>query len=404
MITTELLEKAIQASSEGFVIADARMKDNPLIYVNPGFERLTGYRSEEVLNRNCRFLQGTDVKQPDLDTLRQAMREGKSCLVKLRNYRKDGSLFWNELSLSPVHDDSGTITHFIGVQKDITARVTAETELQESRQRLKRAMDSIEEANRNLEQRVADRTEELRQVHEALVEKKKLAAIGQFAAGIVHEIRSPLSTLGMVLEYMRALALPDSANKRLHLALDEHARLARLLNEILLYAKPHQLEMQPVDVFELISNVLEVAKDTPVCSNREICFETPSVAHTVLGDRDKLYEALLNLISNACEASSETDPINILVKGPQQTARVIIEIHNWGEVITRENLPRLKQPFFTTKREGTGLGLAIVDRIVAAHGGVLSFDSSFEKGTTAHIELQATIADEPDTVSAESSM
>ena len=392
MITPELLEKAIQASSEGFVIADARMKDNPLIYVNPGFERLTGYQSEEVLNKNCRFLQGTDVKQLGLDTLRQAMREGQPCLVKLRNYRKDGSLFWNELSLSPVHDESGTITHFIGIQKDITGRVTAETKLQESRQHLKNAMDSIEEANRNLEQRVADRTEELRQVHEALVEKKKLAAIGQFAAGIVHEIRSPLSTLGMVLEHMQKLELPDSANKRLRLALDEHARLARLLNEILLYAKPHQLQMQPVDILELIQNVLEVAEDTPACSNREIRFESSSVACNLLGDRDKLYEALLNLISNACEASSETEAVNILVKGSQQTAKVIIEIHNWGEVINRENLSRLKEPFFTTKRGGTGLGLAIVDRIVAAHGGELSFESSVEDGTTVHIELQAALA------------
>ena len=400
MITPELLEKAIQASSDSFVIADARMEDNPLIYVNPGFERLTGYRSEEVLNRNCRFLQGTDVNQPGLDTVRQAMREGKSCLVEVRNYRKDGSLFWNELSLSPVHDESGTITHFIGVQKDITARVTAEIELQESRKRLKKAMDSIEEANRNLEQRVADRTEELRQVHEALVEKKKLAAIGQFAAGIVHEIRSPLSTLKMVLEYMRALELPNSANKRLRLALDEVARLTRLLNEILLYAKPHQIEMQEVDIFELIRNVLEVAMDMPACSNREIRFDSSSIPCNALGDRDKLYEALLNLISNACEACSDADIVSILVKESQQTTRVVIEIHNWGEVIDRKNLSRLKQPFFTTKRGGTGLGLAIVDRIIAAHGGLLSFESSVEDGTTVHIELQAAVADELDNLPA----
>ncbi len=387
MITVDLLEKAIQASSEGFVIADARAADNPLIYVNPGFERLTGYGSDEVLNRNCRFLQGDDVNQPGLEILRKAIRDGESCLVKLRNYRKDGSLFWNELSLSPVHDEAGAVTHFIGVQKDITARVIAESELQESRRRLKQAMASIEEANRTLEQRVADRTTELRQVHHALMESEKLAAIGQFAAGIVHEIRSPLGTLGMVLEYMQSLGLHVNAKKRLRLALDEHARLARLLNEILLYAKPQQMEMRELDVCELVNNALEVSRATPACSNRDIRFQaSPSDCRT-LGDPFKLHEALINLICNACEASNDGDAVEILVEREPVNAGVSIAVCNRGEVIPRENLSRLKEPFFTTKRQGTGLGLAIVDRIVAAHGGVLTFESSTESGTTARIQL-----------------
>ncbi len=401
MITADLLEKAIQASSEGFVIADARSKDNPLIYVNPGFEQITGYRADEVLNSNCRMLQGTDVHQPGLETLRKAIREGRSCRVELRNYRKDGSMFWNELSLSPVHDESGAITHFIGVQKDITARVIAEEELQESRQRLKQAMGFIEEANRSLKQRVADGTEELRQVHETLMETEKLAAIGQFAAGIVHEIRSPLSTLGMVLDYMRELELSDSANKRLNLALEEQARLGRLLNEILLYAKPKHLEMRDIDVGELVDKALAVVREMPACRNREIRFETSICAATALGDRDKLHEALLNLICNACEASAEADVVAIRVETIRQNAGVAISVHNRGEVIPRENLSRLKDPFFTTKREGTGLGLAIVDRIVAAHGGKLAFESSAEKGTTVRMELQSASNDASGLIRAE---
>ncbi len=387
MITADLLEKAIQASNEGFVIADAREKDNPLIFVNPGFERLTGYATDEVLNRNCRFLQGDDVKQPGLEILRKAIRGGQSCLVELRNYRKDGSLFWNELSLSPVHDESGAVTHFIGVQKDITARVIAESELQESRWHLKEAMASVEEANRSLEQRVADRTEELREAHAALMESEKLAAIGQFAASIVHEIRSPLGTLGMVLEYMRDLGLPDGAHKRLRLALGEHARLARFLNEILLYAKPQQLDTREVDLCRLVNNVLEVAQTTPACSNREVRFQSSSPVCVTPGDPYKLHEALLNLVCNACEASGDGDVVEILVEAAPQDAGVAIAVHNRGEVIPGENLPRLNEPFFTTKREGTGLGLAIVDRIVKAHGGELSFESCAETGTTARIKL-----------------
>ena len=389
MITADLLEKAIQASSEGFVIADARARDNPLIYVNPGFERLTGYGCDEVLNRNCRFLQGEDVKQPGLEILRKAIREGESCLVTLRNYRKDGSLFWNELSLSPVHDEAGEITHFIGVQKDITARVLAESELQESRRRLKQAVASIEEANRTLEQRVADRTEELQQVHEALMESEKLAAIGQFAAGIVHEIRSPLGTLGMALEYAQGLGLHADANKRLRLALEEQARLARLLNEILLYAKPQHLEMRELDVCELVNNALEVSRASPACSNREIRFQASPADCRALGDPFKLHEALINLICNACEASGDGDAVEILVECAPQNTGVAIAVCNRGEVISREDLSRLKEPFFTTKRQGTGLGLAIVDRIVAAHGGELTFESSAERGTRARIKLRS---------------
>src|SRR4028119_2085858 len=121
-----LLYRAVAASSNGITISDSRLPDDPLIYVNRSFELMTGYSSWEVLGRNCRFLQGTDRNQPALLEVRAALREGRDCEVLLRNYRKDGALFWNELRLSPVHDDRGRIVNFVGVQNDVTERKRAE--------------------------------------------------------------------------------------------------------------------------------------------------------------------------------------------------------------------------------------------------------------------------------------
>ncbi len=137
---TSVLEQALNASSDGVVITDAKEPDNPIIYVNPAFERLTGYPPEEVLGYNCRFLQGENRHQPEVDGLRAAIRAEKDHRVVLENYRRDGTLFWNELSISPVFDAAGRLTNFIGVQKDITERYSSEDALRRSEERLRLAM------------------------------------------------------------------------------------------------------------------------------------------------------------------------------------------------------------------------------------------------------------------------
>ena len=131
-ISRSLLAQAFDQSHEGISIADALQKDWPLIYVNAGFERLTGYKVSELLGKSCRHLQGTDTDQPEIAALREALQQGKDCQVILRNYRKDGSMFWNELSISPVHNDEGVLTHFIGIQHDVTARILLNQQLRQS--------------------------------------------------------------------------------------------------------------------------------------------------------------------------------------------------------------------------------------------------------------------------------
>jgi PAS domain S-box-containing protein len=139
----EIRDRALATTAEGIAIADARQPDFPLVYVNSGFERLTGYSASEVLGHNCRFLQGPGTDQATLDKLRAAMRERRECTIQVLNYRKDGSTFWNRLSITPIRDSSGAVTHLIGVQSDVTEQKLAEEALEAARQRL-------EEANRSL--------------------------------------------------------------------------------------------------------------------------------------------------------------------------------------------------------------------------------------------------------------
>ncbi len=128
----------------------------PLMYVNPSFEIMTGYSLEEVEGKNCRFLQRGEKDQPGLTLIREAIRQERQTVAVLRNYRKDGSSFWNELTLSPIRNRDGVLTHFVGIQLDVTERIELESALRES---------------------------------------EKLAAVGRLASSISHEINNPLEAI-----------------------------------------------------------------------------------------------------------------------------------------------------------------------------------------------------------------
>jgi signal transduction histidine kinase len=237
--------------------------------------------------------------------------------------------------------------------------------------------------NQTLEAEVEKRTEELRLTQVQLVERERLAAIGEFAATIVHEIRNPLTTIDMGLNHFKRLELLEPSRVRLSLALDELDRLKRLLSEILLYAKPHALQLAEVELNGLSREIIDGHED------RSVEFSSTHPTVTVLGDRDKLKQVLLNVFRNACEASPLGE--KIVWKIDKKTDRICVEIENRGDLIPPEILPQLTQPFFSTKSEGTGLGLAIVKRIVEAHEGELEITSRAEFGTTVAIQLPRTI-------------
>jgi PAS domain S-box-containing protein len=118
--------RALEAAGNGIIIADAQDSNLPIIYCNQAFSQITGYSKSEVIGKNCRFLQNDDRDQGEIAVIRKAIKQHRPCHVILRNYRKDKTLFWNDLTITPVFDDLGEITHFIGVQKDVTERKNAE--------------------------------------------------------------------------------------------------------------------------------------------------------------------------------------------------------------------------------------------------------------------------------------
>ena len=128
-VNLNVLAQAINAANDGIVITDYKQPDNPIIFVNEAFEKITGYKKEEILHRNCRFLQGEHKSQQAVSVIRKAIEEGKACRGQIRNFKKNGTLFWNELSLAPIISKEGEITHFVGIQKDITKQKILEEAL-----------------------------------------------------------------------------------------------------------------------------------------------------------------------------------------------------------------------------------------------------------------------------------
>ncbi|MFI8740659.1 PAS domain-containing protein [Stutzerimonas zhaodongensis] len=131
MINAKLLQLVIEASNDGIVVAEQEGDDNILIYANPAFQRLTGYEVDDILYQDCRFLQAGDRDQPGLAAIREAVRNNTPCRQIIRNYRKDGSAFWNELSITPVFNEGDQLTYYIGIQKDVTPEVEAKQRVRE---------------------------------------------------------------------------------------------------------------------------------------------------------------------------------------------------------------------------------------------------------------------------------
>lgn len=140
----KLHDRALMTSSNGVVITDARAEDNPIIYVNAAFEQMTGYSRAESLGRNCRFLSFSETSKDALAAIRHGISTQTECSAVLLNKRKDGSLFWNDLHISPIKNDEGQITHFIGVQSDVTEKIEAAQGLKESALRMTTLMQNLQ--------------------------------------------------------------------------------------------------------------------------------------------------------------------------------------------------------------------------------------------------------------------
>lgn len=252
-----------------------------------------------------------------------------------------------------------------------------------------RLFKQLQHLNENLEAEVAQRTEELRLAQSRLIERERLAAIGEFAAMIVHEIRNPVTTILMGLTAIKPEVQGDRNQRRVTLALDETERLQNLVKEILLYSKPQSLDKAPLDLNQSIESMLEHLRELPAGVDRQLIFEPAPEPLQVLSDKDKLRQVMINLVRNAYEASPPGGVVTCRVLA-DTSGYACIQVHNTGEPIPPHLLPLLNRPFCSTKVEGTGLGLAVVQRIVAAHGGSFAIASTVETGTVVSVRLPLT--------------
>ena len=243
-------------------------------------------------------------------------------------------------------------------------------------QQLKHYSDSLED-------KVQLRTQELVGVREELVQKEKLAAIGEFASRITHEIRNPLATIALALDYLQKTD-DIKAQKRAILAANEVNRLKTLLNEVLLYSKPAQLNCQPLSLSAWLDDFLMTHES--LSQQNDLRFShTEKTTAIVNADADKLTQICLNLLRNACEASSPES--EICWATTIENNKAVITIHNTGDTIPAGKLAQITEPFVSAKAGGSGLGLAIVKSLVLAHQGKLSIQSDLQSGTTISVAL-----------------
>ena len=342
-----LLAQAVDAASDGIVITDPGEEDNPMIYANPAFAHITGYAVEEVLGKNCRILQGEHTDETTLAELRAAIREQRAVRVTILNYRKDGQPFWNELKISPVFAQDGTLQHFVGTQTDITQRME---------------LDKMRD---------------------------------DFVSTVSHELRTPLTSIMGWTETLLAGSpgpLTDLQKRFLQISYDSSQRLGKLIEEILTVSRVQRgtlrLQQRPFLPSQALAAVMTMI--TPIASARDINVEIhdewPQQIE-VMGDATRLEQVITNLLGNAIKFSMEGAQVGLTsrhIEGEWQ-----VEVCDDGIGIPKDEVDKLFHRFYRASNanqaqvQGTGLGLYVCKAIIDGHGGEIGIESRENRGTKA---------------------
>lgn len=344
-------DRAINAISQGIVIADAA-DDNRVVYASPSFLRLTGYEHEDIIGHNCRVLQGPDTDPAAVAELRHAIANRENCSVEILNYRKDGEAFWNRVSISPVRDDAGVVTHFVGVQTDITARRELERQLSQS---------------------------------------QKLEAIGTLAGGIAHDFNNMLL---VIRGYSSLLAkrIDDAELQELARRIDVAVqRAADFTRRLLTFSHARVARPEPHDLNAILRETLTLLERI-IGEDIELTTELAEHLPQIVVDRGQIEQALLNLVANARDAMPQGGHLDVrtslvtLDEGSRAGTRpgpyVLIEVADTGVGMDEHTQEHVFEPFFTTKERGTGLGLSTIYGIVRQSGGHVTFSSDPGRGTS----------------------
>jgi two-component system cell cycle sensor histidine kinase/response regulator CckA len=365
--------RAIQAVSQGILISDLGRPDNPVVYASPGFTRLTGYECDEAVGKNCRFLQGTGTEPASIAALRDAIRDGRACVVELLNYRKDGTSFWNSVAMSPVKDDLGALTNWVGVLTDVTAR---------------------------------------RQLEAQFLQAQKMEAVGRLAGGVAHDFNNILSVVLSYSELIRDDLKPDEPMRAdIEEIRTAALRATDLTRQLLAFSRQQVLEPRVLNMNEVIGG-MEKMLGRLLGADIEVTFLRAPGLDNVKADPGQLEQIVMNLAVNARDAMLQGGHLTI------ETANVDLDedyaeahhdvrpgsyvelaVSDTGSGMDTTTMARIFEPFFTTKEKGkgTGLGLATVFGIVKQSSGHVFVYSEPDHGTTFRIYLPRVIgsADAP---------
>ncbi len=354
-----VLAAAIAAAPTGVTIADPTRPDCPIVFLNPAFTAITGYPAEEVLGRNCRFLQGRDTDPKAVARVRRAIAAAKPVSVEMLNYRRDGTRFWNELRITPVPGPDGRPALFLGIQHDVTARKRAELALE-------RAKRAAERANQTK---------------------------SDFLATMSHEIRTPMN--GVMGTVALLLETELTAEQR---AYAETARrcgqdLLAIVNDILdisrIEAGMLRIESVPFRIADVVLGVLDLFGATALEKGIGLAAAiAPEVPDTVEGDPHRLRQVLLNLVDNAVKFTAIGGVTVRIERASAEPFALRVAVSDTGIGIPPAAQKRLFVRFaqadasISRRFGGSGLGLTICRQLVALMGGELTLASEAGRGTT----------------------
>ena len=353
------LARTVDQSPAAIMITDFTGK---IEFVNPKFTRVSGYSAEEVLGCNPRVLKSGETDPGEYQRLWNTVLAGRDWRGEFRNRRKDGSLYWEAATISPLRDDRGRITHFIAVKEDIT---------------------------------------ELRLTESKFLRAQRLEGIGSLAGGIAHDLNNILTPILMCAPGLHLETNPNLQKEREKTITDSAQRAVGVVRQLLSFARGRDGRKHSLELRHLINEMTRLARETFPRSITidEFC---PKDLWPVVGDATRLHQILLNLCLNARDAMPTggrlsvraanitlAEPSDHLTLPPGRYVR--FQVEDTGTGIAEEHKPRIFEIFFTTKAEGlgSGLGLSTVFNIVREHGGDVQFDSALGKGTVFTVLLPA---------------
>ncbi|WP_448206579.1 ATP-binding protein [Azospirillum sp. sgz302134] len=390
-----VLAEVAEAAASGITVADPTRPDMPLVYCNRAFREMTGYAEEELIGRNCRLLQGPDTDPATVARIRAALEAGQRVSVEILNYRKDGTPFWNALSIRPITDAGGRVRWFVGSSNDVSRARQSEQELRDAQEQLtKLAAETFalaEDLDRAREEAEAAR----------IAAENASRAKSRFLAMMSHELRTPMTAVIGMGDLLMGTPLTDQQKGFVKTLRSSADTLLTILNDILDFSKIEagQLELEEIDfsLHRLIEDVVQLftvrAAAKGLTLTASIAQDTP---RHVRGDPTRLRQVLFNLVANAIKF---TDRGGIEVAAwcmeDGEDLQLRFEVADTGIGMTEEQRARVFEAFVqadaSTSRKygGTGLGLAICKRLVQAMGGDIAVSSTPGRGSTFRFSIRS---------------